>query len=134
MLAVPFVLVAAVMTAMVLISVVPIFGMQLGEHFIKEFVVSPTSCAPVKTRVAILQTLSGPKKKREQTASIATCVAIVKEGKRIESGRVVVSTPTAIVLFEPISGSTWRLPTSGLTIQATDIVDPIVDPISTPKK
>lgn len=124
----PFLMVGVLVVTIVLISIVPMFGMQLGGHYFRKFVVTPTACEPVKSRTALLQAWSTPQKKNASTLATATCVALLKDGTRVASGRVVVSTPTAIVLFEPVSGSVRRVPIGDLTVLPTDIVQTVSQP------
>lgn len=124
----PFFIVAALMVTMVLISIIPIFGMQMGNYYLHEFVVQPAKCVPVRPRTALLQAWSVRRKNETSQASAASCVDLVKDGKRVASGRVVVSTTTVILLFDPDSGATRRVPISELTVQAVDTVKPVVIP------
>lgn len=124
----PFLIIGALAFVVILISIVPIFGSHLGaQHFLK-FVITPSTCEPVRSSAALRQALSTPRKKTETAAPTANCVALFKDGIRVATGRVVVSTPVAIVLFEPVSGSTWRVPIGELAVLPVDSVPPINKP------
>jgi len=117
MLITPFLLVGALMVTIVLISIVPMFGMQLGEHYFHKFVVAPIACQPVKSRTALLQEWSPAREKSASVVATATCVALSKNETQVASGREIVSTSTAIVLFEPVSAEVRRVTISELTVQ-----------------
>lgn len=112
----PFLLICALMIITVLISIVPMFGMQAGKSYFQKYVVTPTVCTPVKSRSARMQDWSKPEKKGASTVSSATCIALLKDENQVAIGRVVVSTTEAIVLFEPVSGAVRRIPTNELTV------------------
>lgn len=120
----PFVMVAALMTSIVLISTVPMIGMQLGENYLHEFVTAPTACLPVRTRTTLMRAWSARQQQKAAPASAATCVTLLKDKDRVASGRVIVSTSTTILLFEPVSGSTRRVPINLLTVVPIDTVPP----------
>jgi hypothetical protein len=112
----PFLIAGALLVSMVLISVVPMFGMQLGEHYFRKFVVTPTTCEPVTSQAMRLKAWSTPQKEKAAAAT-ANCVALYKDETQVASGRVVVSTSSAIVLFDPTSGAVRRVPIGELTVQ-----------------
>lgn len=118
----PFLLVAAVISAVVLISIVPMFGMQLGEHYFRKFVVTPTACEPVKSRAVLVQAWAAPRKVDQAPVALSTCVDVHQDNERIASGRVVVATSTAIVLFDPLGGSVRRIPVAEVTMIPADTV------------
>ena len=127
--ATPFFIVSAVMVIMVLISIIPVLGLKLGQHYLREFVVTPLACVPVVPRQAMLQAPSSLKK-TAPTLPAANCVTLLKDGTPVASGRVVVSTSTAIVLFEPDSGSVRRVPVGELTVLPTGTLPPASKPES----
>ena len=122
----PFWLAGVLIFTVILISSVPMLGMQLGTLYFRKFVISPATCEPVRAHAALLQMLSAPRKKTVPVISTANCVALFKDETRVAIGRVVVSTPAAIVLFEPVSGSARRVPIGELTVQVVDHV-PAID-------
>ncbi|WP_308922887.1 hypothetical protein [Janthinobacterium sp. J1-1] len=128
MLFLPSLIVGALLFIVMLISIVPIFGSQLGTLYFLKFVITPTTCEPVRSSTALQPLLSAPRKKNAPTVSTANCVALFKDKTRVAIGRVVVSTPAAIVLFEPVSGSTWRVPIGELTILPVAHVPPLNKP------
>ncbi|QNA88136.1 hypothetical protein G4G28_05855 [Massilia sp. Dwa41.01b] len=117
----PFLMVGALMITVVVISIVPMFGMQLGSHYLQKFVVAPDFCEPVKSRTMLLQTWSKPRKKDAPAITTATCVAVFNNDAQVASGRLVVSTATAIILFEPNSGLIRRIPIGEVTVVPTDL-------------
>lgn len=118
----PFLMAGAFVGAIILISIVPMFGMQLGAEYFRKFVVTPIQCEPVKSRSNLMDKWAAPEKKSTSTASTANCVALLKDGKRLANGRVIVSTPTSTVLFEPDSGLTWRVPIGDLIVLPIDAI------------
>jgi hypothetical protein len=116
----PFMMVGALMTAVVLIATVPMLGMQLGENHFREYVIGPTNWAPVRTGDTLLKNWSAPRKKTDPAQSESACVELVKDGEKVGSGRVVVATSNAIILFDPASGITRRVPIGELTVVPTD--------------
>lgn len=124
----PLLVAGGLLFTVILISIVPIFGIQLGTLYFRKFVISPATCEPVRAHAALLQVLSTPRKKNVPVISTANCVALFKDATRVAIGRVVVSTPAAIVLFEPVSGSTQRVPIGELTVQVVDHVPAINRP------
>ena len=124
----PLLVAGGLLFTVILISIVPIFGIQLGTLYFRKFVISPATCEPVRAHAALLQVLSTPRKKNVPVISTANCVALFKDATRVAIGRVVVSTPSAIVLFEPLSGSTQRVPIGELTVQVVDHVPAIDHP------
>jgi len=124
----PLLVAGGLLFTVILISIVPIFGIQLGTLYFRKFVISPATCEPVRAHAALLQVLSTPRKKNVPVISTANCVALFKDATRVAIGRVVVSTPSAIVLFEPVSGSTQRVPIGELTVQVVDHVPAIDHP------
>lgn len=124
----PLLVAGGLLFTVILISIVPIFGIQLGTLYFRKFVISPATCEPVRAHAALLQVLSTPRKKNVPVISTANCVALFKDATRVAIGRVVVSTPSAIVLFEPVSGSTQRVPIGELTVQVVDHVPAINHP------
>jgi hypothetical protein len=126
--ATPFFIVSAIMVIMVLISILPVIGTKLGQHYLREFVVTPIACVPVVSRQARLQASSSPPNKTAPTLPAANCVTLLKDGTPVASGRVVVSTSTAIVLFEPDNGSVRRVPVGELTVMPVGTLPPITKP------
>ena len=124
----PFLVAGVLIFTVILISSVPMLGMQLGTLYFRKFVISPATCEPVRAHAALLQVMSTPRKKNVPVISTANCVALFKDATRVAIGRVVVSTPAAIVLFEPTSGYTQRVPIGELTVQAVDHVPEINHP------
>jgi hypothetical protein len=125
----PFLLVFAVMVTVVLISIVPIFGMQLGGQYLHKFVVSPTACAPLQPRSALLQARTQAREKKAATAAApvtatatATCVTVYRDDKQVASGRLVVATSSAVILFEPVSGTVHRVPIGDATVLPVEVV------------
>ena len=114
--AAPFFIVSTIMAIMVLISIIPLLGMQLGQHYLRQYVVSPVACTPVLSRRAMLKPSPSPPIRTAPALPTASCVTLLQGGAPVASGRVVIATSTAIVLFEPDNGSVMRVPVGELTV------------------
>jgi hypothetical protein len=112
----PFLMVGALMVSVVLIAIVPMLGMPLGQNYFQKFVVAPTNCVPVRTRDTLMKTWSAPQVKNDPALSASNCVTLFKDGESVASGRVIVATSNAIVLFDPASGDVRRVPIGELTV------------------
>ncbi len=123
----PFLIAGVVIATVVLMSTVPMYGMQLGANYFQKFVIGPTDCEPVQSRSAMLLARTQSKKNAPATAT-ATCVTLLKDESRQVSGRVVVSTTNTIVLFEPVSGAARRIPIGELTVLPIGTVDTEAQP------
>lgn len=119
----PFFLVGTLMVIIILISIVPMFGMEAGRSYFRKYVVTPTVCQPVKSRSVMMLAWSKPEKKAASPVSSASCIALLKDETQVANGRVVVSTAGAIVLFDPFSGAVRRIPTNELTILPVNNID-----------
>lgn len=101
--------------------VMPAFGLEGARAYIAEAVIAPAHCMPVRNaadrRLAMASSL--PREK----GSSAICAAVIKDGNRVDAGRVVLAGPDYVVLFDSKTGITRKVPTSGATVQAIDDVD-----------
>lgn len=95
----------------------PLLGMQFGADHIAEYVVSPKSCYSNKNREARISLKKNGTPSQEK---FATCVIITRNEKNIEKGRVVFTTSSAIILWNPVTGTTHRIPTRNIEIQVVD--------------
>lgn len=132
--ATPFLLIAGLITALAFISMVPMLGMQLGQHYLKQYVVSPKECASIQSAEALQRRWATRKNDDASGAVGAICVELMKDNTRVAIGRTVVSTPSAIVLFEPGHGHTWRIPTGELTIRPVGTIAAVDAPAQEEKK
>ena len=106
--------IVVIVLGLALLAMVPIMGMTAGEAYVKEWVLDPDHCA-----------LSSDWKNRQQgphgkDKPGAVCVAVTKDGKNVARGRVVFSTSKAVVLFDPKSGRTQRVPISDAVVEVVD--------------
>lgn len=122
--AAPFVIAIALLASVCLMSFLPMFGMELGRYYLRKYVVAPTACEPVESRAVRVRRVAAPRQKNTPTVAVANCVSLLKDETPVVSGRVVVSTPTAIVLFEPISGAVRRVPIDDLTVLPVAMLHP----------
>lgn len=104
----------AVMMLMGFCVMAPSIGMLAGSAHIKDDVLIPAHCAPLKSAAVRLAEPTAHAKKNEV---FATCIH-VRDGKSIdESGRLVFSTSSAVILFNPATGRASRIPTRDLLIE-----------------
>lgn len=107
-----------------LLSIFPLFGYTLGEAHLQRWVIDADVCTPVRTAA---QRVLPQKKAADQTdatgkarRSVVTCVSLIKEGQTLITGRVVIASPSAIVVFDPATGKVRRESLGGISVQAVD--------------
>lgn len=98
-------------------STVSIMGMAAGERHIKQYVIGPDSCTPLRSKE---QHLAIKKRQAGKLVDYAKCVTVSTYRGIHESGRVVFATSSAIVLFNPITGSVRRVPIKDAIIEVVD--------------
>jgi hypothetical protein len=89
-------------------------GFVAGRAHIQKYVIEPTACAPLKNRSDHLH--SG----RSSKVVYAQCVAVANDRRDFGRGRVVFTTSTAIVLFDPVRGNGWRVPTKDASVETVE--------------
>jgi hypothetical protein len=101
-----------------LLSMAPFIGMSAGNDHIKNDVLAPAVCMPLSNRQQRLKPAQ-----RTPHINYANCISI-KTDRMPEDlrGRVVFSTSSSVILFDPDSGIAVRMPTKDATIQAIDSV------------
>jgi hypothetical protein len=95
----------------------PALGMFAGEGHIVEDVVKPSSCYPKITRENFLSIKKG---KKSNASIYAECVQLSTEKGMAERGRVVFATSSAIILYEPVTGTVKRIPIRDVTVEVID--------------
>jgi hypothetical protein len=95
-----------------MLSVVPLIGYGAGKKYITDYVVMPSACSLPAARVDRLSSVS----RIEQ--SHASCVAICKDGELAAQGRVILSTSSAVLLYDPDSGDAVRVPADGAVVKS----------------
>lgn len=93
----------------------PLVGFHLGHAYIFDYVVAPKHCAAPRDQADLLKALNSDQKKEE--AREATCVRVSRDGHSTV-GRVVVSSTSAIVLFDPVSGKAIREPIDSARVES----------------
>lgn len=106
--------VAVAMFVAYLLVMAPLTGFDAGQKYIKEYVILPEQCAPLRNVVERRAALS----KKPQPADNANCVLIRNERGLCEQGRVVFATTSAMILFDPKTGGVFRVPTKDAVIEA----------------
>lgn len=94
-----------------LIMLIPMLGMNAGLQHIDKFVVKPAQCKPLLDQKARLT----PKGKKS-TETFADCLEVTVDGIDAVKGRKVFATPSAIVLYDPVTGRAERMPVKGARI------------------
>jgi hypothetical protein len=105
----------------VLLALMPMVGMAAGTEHIVQNVIGPKDCAPLRTRDQRLP-LRQLTRSSGAIGRYATCVAVIKEGKRVDQGRVVFATSEGILLFSPDTGSVRRVPTKDAAIEVVPAI------------
>lgn len=88
-------------------SLATVIGISTGTAHIREYVIAPSSCKPVKTRIELMRATASSQVAPSQYAD---CVLVSSEKGILGRGRVVFPSTSAIVLFDPITGSARRVP------------------------
>lgn len=103
------------------LSIIPIAGLNAGTGHIRDWVVGPEICMPVRKRETRMQ-IQPPQQTDVSKAKskAATCVAVKKEEGKEHRGRVVFATFNAVVLYDPGTGSVRRVSTDGASIEVID--------------
>jgi hypothetical protein len=104
---------ALMLCAIAMIGFLPAWGMQASQHHLQKWVVEPEGCMPLRGRQARLERRpdDGKPKKR-----VAHCVSATRNGKTV-TGRVLFSTSSALVLFNPFDGSVTRVPLAETVVE-----------------
>lgn len=92
-------------------------GLQAGHVHIQKFVIEPKSCRPLRTQEQRLQKNNG------NIPTYADCVAVSSDRRNLGRGRLVFATATSLLLFDPKSGTAWRVPTKDVVVETIDTLD-----------
>jgi hypothetical protein len=99
-----------------LLAMAPYMGMAAGKVHIRKDVLEPAACMPLNNREHRLN----PDPRAPKT-NYATCISLKTDRMQQDvRGRVVFSTSSSVVLFDPASGTATRMPLKDATIQAID--------------
>lgn len=101
-------------------SVLPLLGHSLGRDAMQHWVVEPSRCAAVVSRVQRLDVEPQPALRER----VARCVAVHGLPGGVVKGRLVAATSHVAVLFDPRSGAVWRVPVGGATVEPVASLDP----------
>jgi hypothetical protein len=111
----------AVVAMTVAISVAPFLGMAAGQSSITEWVVEPGRCMPVRNRAERLKPPAPAASANDKSTRAVTCVAVAGgDDSPPHTGRVVLATSKVVLLFDPETGDTIRLPLSGASMRVID--------------
>jgi hypothetical protein len=107
--------IAALFTlASVLLAMAPYMGIAAGNAHIKKDVLAPLACRPIYNRAQRL-------KPEPLQTSYADCISIKTDRMQDDlRGRVIFTTASSVVLFDPDTGIATRMTTKDATIQAID--------------
>lgn len=101
-----------------LLAVLPGMGMVAGKSYIDKWVVGPVGCSKLRTRAHRL--VAGNATVKE---SVASCLAVVQPDGKVVKGRLVFSTSTSVVLFDPNTGRVQRLDIAGSNVTVIGNLD-----------
>lgn len=99
----------------------PLLGFQMGHAYILDYVVAPERCAAPRNQADLLKVLNADRKKEETRE--ATCVRVSRDGLST-AGRVVISSTSAVVLFDPVSGKATREPIDSARVESIGTLEP----------
>lgn len=95
-------------------AVFPAIGMKIGEAYIKNWVIEPGQCAPVRNQ-KLGASVADPKQNG------AKCVSVQKEDEEFAVfGRVVYATSKSIILYDPQTQLTKRVSITDAVVQSVD--------------
>ena len=104
-----------------MLAIIPIVSLQAGESYIEKYVVGPERCYPLANRVERLQRLARNKQPSEtkegKVDRVAYCVLVRNTEKLVAQGRVVFGSSSALVLFDPETGTVRSVSVSGLIVE-----------------
>ena len=98
-----------------LLAMVPIYGLMAGRSYLEEWVIRPEQCVPALNRQQRLQLLDQsrlPSSAGTVRQKAAACVSVTQGDKELATGRVVLATSKALVLFNADTGAVTRVPTT----------------------
>lgn len=113
-----FAIAASTVVFCTMLAVLPAMGMTAGKAYIDEWVVGPVGCSQTRTRAERLIAAVS-----ENERSVASCLAVTRSDGTVVKGRMVLSTSTSIVLFDPLTGSVQRLGIEGSKVTVVDTLD-----------
>lgn len=88
-------------------SMATVIGISTGSAHIQQYVITPSSCTPVKTRI---ERMNAAVTSHVAPSKYADCVLVSSEKGILGKGRVVFPSTSAILLFDPVTGSARRVP------------------------
>lgn len=101
-------------------GVLPVmFGAAAGRTFLRESVMDPGLCFP---RQDLAHHRSAPEKPTDRRAGVS-CIAVLRDGHCVTAGRVVTAAADYVLVFEPSSGRTTKVPTADAIIEAVPDLD-----------
>jgi hypothetical protein len=104
---------------LVVLVLIPDLGMQAGARHLNRYVIRPQLCEPISTRSARLAPKTVPTTKTD----MATCVRISSQQGVLGIGRVVFTTSSAMILFDPATGRTSRVPIKDAIVETVGTLD-----------
>lgn len=114
---------ASVMVLFVLAVYVPSLGFVSGNAYVDRYVVAPSQCAPPSGRALRLKQQAERASRSESKESLAECVIIssldpTKPFFRV--GRTVLSSSSAMLVWNADSGQAHRTPLAGMDVTSID--------------
>jgi hypothetical protein len=108
----------------VVMSLFPMIGYALGHAHLQRWVIEADACTPLRT--AAQRVIPPQKKSAEQTSATGktrrevNCVSLIKDRETLITGRVVIASPSAIVVFDPATGVVRRESLGGVSVLAAE--------------
>lgn len=95
----------------------PALGLFAGEAHISDDVIKPATCYPLKSReYSLVENV----KKIPHAVTYAACVQLSTDRGSLHRGRVAFATSSAVILYDPATGTVKRVPTKDATIEVID--------------
>ena len=116
------IMIGVVCVLCVLVAIAPMVGMVAGESYIKEWVVDPELCMPVRTREMRMHA-SASKIDATKLPKVSSCVVVSKDGLETARGRVILMTTKSAALFDPVTGSVRRIPIGESAVEVVSNLD-----------
>ena len=115
-------LIIATMITLIFItySIVPIIAMGSAKTFIQTNVLSPKLCKPLQRNLITKPNNANKNNSDSKEETFAQCIELRKDGKVVAAGRVIVSTSSRLVLFDPISRKASLHSTEQAVLQSTN--------------
>ena len=107
------------------LSLLPLFGYELGQAHLRRWVVEADVCTPLKTASQRTSSMEGKRVQGSgapdgKTRRVVACVSLIREGRIAITGRVIAASSSAIAVYDPATGAVRRESLAGLSVQVVE--------------